>query len=57
MFRALGKLFRKEDAPKKPFVDPVLGQFSFDRDLGWKQQIVLGDALAERENARDGKAE
>ena len=47
MFRALGRLFQKEEPPKEPFVDPVLGQFSFDRDLGWKKQLVLGDTQAE----------
>jgi hypothetical protein len=47
MFRALGKLFRKEEAPKEPFVDPMFGQFTFERDLGWKKQIALGDTSAE----------
>jgi hypothetical protein len=56
MFRALGKLFRKEEAPKEPFVDPVLGQFTFERRLGWKKQIVLGDTRAELVLGSDGEA-
>lgn len=55
MFRTLGKLFRKEEAPKEPYVDEVLGQFSFDRDLGWKRQIVLGDTSAELVLGSDGE--
>lgn len=54
MFRALGKLFRKAEAPREPFVDPVLGQFSFERDLGWKGQIVLGDTKVEVVLGSDG---
>ena len=55
MFRALGKLFRKEEAPEEPFVDPVFGQFTFDRDLGWKKQIALGDTHAELVFGSDGE--
>ena len=47
MFRTLGKMFRKEEASKQPFVDPRLGQFTFDRDLGWKKQFALGDTNVE----------
>jgi hypothetical protein len=55
MFRALGKLFRKEEAPKEPFVDSVLGHFSFERELGWKGQILLGDTKAELVLGSDGE--
>lgn len=55
MFRTLSRLFRKEETPKEPFVDPVLGQFTFDRDLGWEKQIVLGDTSAELVLGSDGE--
>src|SRR4051812_12859657 len=47
MFGRFRKLLRKEEPSKEPFVDPVLGPFAFDRDLGWKKQIALGDTSAE----------
>jgi hypothetical protein len=56
MFRALNKLFRKEEAPKEPFVDPVLGQFTFEHGLGWKAQVVLGERQAELVLGSDGEA-
>lgn len=47
MFRALTRLFRQRELPRQPFKDPVLGTFEFDRDLGWKRRIVLGNTEAE----------
>ena len=42
------KLFRKQALnPIEPFVDTVLGEFAFDRDLGWKRQVVLGGQQAQ----------
>ena len=55
MFRALSKLFRKEEAPREPLVDPVFGQFVFERDLGWKTQVVLGNTKAELVLGSDGE--
>lgn len=55
MFRMLAKLFRKEEVPPEPFVDPALGQFSFERGLGWKRQIVLGDTQIELVFGSDGE--
>jgi hypothetical protein len=54
MFHALTKLFRKPEPPKQPFVDSLLGQFVFDRDLGWKKQIVLLGKSAELVIGSDG---
>ena len=54
MFRAFGKLFRKEESPKEPFVDPVFGQFTFERDLGWKKRIAPGETSAELVLGSDG---
>jgi hypothetical protein len=56
MFHALGRLFRKEEPPKKPFVDQALGEFAFERNLGWKKQIVLGGKQAELVLGSDGEA-
>lgn len=39
----------------EPFVDPVLGQFGFERDLGWKGRIALGDTRAELVFGSDGE--
>jgi hypothetical protein len=48
MFASLAKLFRKEiPKPIEPFADNVLGQFTFDRDLGWKTHVLLGGQSAE----------
>ena len=55
MFRALNKLFRKEEVPKEPFVDQVFGRFTFERGLGWKAQIVLGGKPAELVLGSDGE--
>lgn len=49
------RLFHKEEAPKSPFVDAVLGQFEFERDLGWKKQAILGGHLAELVLGSDGE--
>lgn len=46
MFYAFRKLFCKESA-SEPFVDALLGQFAFERNLGWKKQIALDDKQAE----------
>jgi hypothetical protein len=55
MFRALAKLFRKPQAPKQPFVDDLLGEFAFDRDLGWKKEVLLGGTRAELLLGWDGE--
>jgi hypothetical protein len=56
MFRTLSKLFRQQPAPKEPFVDGVLGEFAFDRELGWKKQMVLAGSEAELVLGSDGEA-
>ena len=56
MFRALTKLLRKPEPPRAPFVDQALGEFAFDRDLGWKKQVVLGGKKAELVLGSDGDA-
>jgi hypothetical protein len=53
MLRALKKLFRK--APREPFVDPVLGEFTFERGLGWKRRVTLGARQAELVLGSDGE--
>jgi hypothetical protein len=55
MFRGLSKLFRSDNAPKEPFVDEVLGEFTFDRELGWKKQIVLAGKDTELLLGSDGE--
>jgi len=55
MFRALSKLFRKEKALKESFVDPVFGEFTFTRGLGWKKQVDLGSTRAELVLGSDGE--
>ena len=55
MFRALSTLFRKEQPLREPFVDQALGAFAFERDLGWKKQLVLGDREAELVLGSDGE--
>jgi hypothetical protein len=54
MFRSLTKLLRKPETPKEPFVDRTLGQFAFERGLGWKKQILLGGRGAELVLGSDG---
>ena len=56
MFSALNRLFRREEAPKKLFVDAVLGQFTFERDLGWKARLALGGRQAELVLGSDGES-
>lgn len=55
MFRALNKLFRKVKAPRESFVDPVLGQFTFEPGLGWKAQAPLGEKQVELVFGSDGE--
>lgn len=56
MFKALKKLFRnKPPKPIVPFVDPVLGEFAFDDDLGWKTRLIFGDTEAELVLGSDGE--
>src|SRR5260221_535 len=55
MFRAPTKLLRKDRPPMEPFVDKGLGRFTFDRDLGWKKQIILGGKEAELVIGSDGE--
>src|SRR5437899_4229379 len=47
MLRKLAKWFHREDAPKTPFEDTVLGRFEVDRDVGWKKRIPLAGRDAE----------
>jgi hypothetical protein len=56
MFRALTKFLTQPEPPKEPFVDPVLGQFVFERDLGWKKEIMLLGKTAELIIGSDGGA-
>src|SRR5690349_6670269 len=56
MFRALTKLLSKPEPPKEPFVDPILGQFVFEPDLGWKKEIILAGQTAELVIGSDGGA-
>jgi hypothetical protein len=50
------RLFRKQyPQPTEPFVDTVLGEFAFDRDLGWKKHLVLGGQQAELVLGSDGE--
>jgi hypothetical protein len=46
MFRALARLFGKDEIPKRSFWDPLLGEFAFERGIGWKKQVVLQNRLA-----------
>jgi len=55
MFRALTKLLSKSEIPKEPFVDQALGEFTFDRDLGWKKQILLAGKEVDLVLGYDGK--
>jgi hypothetical protein len=55
MFRALSKLFCKEEPPKVPFIDQELGTFTFERNLGWKTQIELGGKKAVLTLGSDGE--
>lgn len=48
MFHKLRALFRSPPrGPIVPFVDPVLGEFAFDSDLGWKKRVYVGDTEVE----------
>lgn len=56
MLGSLARLFRKKPPrPTEPFVDEVLGEFTFDCDLGWKKQVVLGGQRAELVLGSDGE--
>lgn len=54
MFRALAQLFHTRSVPKRPFWDPVLGEFAFDPNLGWKKRILLDGRDAELVLGSDG---
>ncbi|MEX2168877.1 MAG: hypothetical protein WD851_06180 [Pirellulales bacterium] len=56
MFQKFKALFR--NAPRQPivpFVDQVLGEFTFDNELGWKKRIDVGDTEAELVIGSDGE--
>ena len=56
MFQKLKSLFRSTPRePIVPFVDPVLGEFAFDNDLGWKKRVHIGDTEAEVVIGSDGE--
>jgi hypothetical protein len=56
MLGSLAKLFRKPaPQPIEPFVDKALGEFTFDRDVGWRKQIILGGRQAELLLGSDGE--
>jgi hypothetical protein len=55
MFGAFNKLFRKAEDPKEPFIDPVLGEFNFDAELGWKKIVSLAGKEAELILGSDGE--
>ena len=56
MFQKLKALFRNTPRqPIEPFVDPVLGEFAFDNDLGWKKRIDVGETQAELVIGSDGE--
>lgn len=41
MFRAFARLFHTKSVPKRPYWDPVLGEFAFDPDSGWTKRVRL----------------
>jgi|GEM_PF-1204259 len=56
MFQKIKALFRS--TPRQaivPFVDPVLGEFAFDADLGWKKRVHIGDTEIEVVIGSDGE--
>lgn len=55
MFKALRNLLSKNDTPIVPFVDPLLGQFQFDRVLGWYKEVALGNEHAKLVLGSDGE--
>lgn len=56
MFQKIKSLFRSTPPqPIVPFVDPVLGEFAFDNDLGWKKRIDVGETEAELVIGSDGE--
>jgi len=54
MFRSILKLFQPQALPREPFVDDILREFHFDRDLGWKKKVTLGGVEAEIILGSDG---
>ena len=57
MIRWLRSLIRKREIVEpSSFVDPVLGEFSFDQSLGWKKNIMLGTVDAELVLGSNGEA-
>jgi|SRR5579871_2679143 len=55
MFSALRKLFRNQEILNEPFVDQVLGQFEFERGLGWKGRVLLENKMVEVVLGSDGE--
>jgi len=48
MLQILKSLFRiKLRPPMLPFIDPVLGEFAFDSNLGWKKNVAFDETQAE----------
>ena len=55
MFRFIADLFRTPSLPQAPFVDPILGEFTFDSDLGWKRTVVIDNSDVEIVLGSDGE--
>jgi hypothetical protein len=57
MLGSLSRFLRKKDLQPatQVFADEVLGEFTFDRDLGWKKPINLGGQEAELVLGSDGE--
>ncbi len=55
MFDRLIKLFRRRPIPSEPFVDPILGEFHFVRDIGWSRKISLGGGAIDLNLGSDGE--
>jgi len=56
MFQKIRSLFKtRPRLPAAPFVDPVLGAFEFDSDLGWKKRLDFGETEAELVIGSDGE--
>lgn len=56
MLRSFLSFFQQQKVPPEPFVDPVLGEFQFDRDLGWKKEVAFGEMKAELVLGSEGES-
>jgi hypothetical protein len=45
MLDRLAKFFRRRAVPVEPFIDEVLGDFLFVRDIGWQKKVLLEGRL------------